>query len=131
MDSTGLIEVSTPSRASEDPDPQVAPKARRRKYSAAYKKRILGEADQCSAPGEVGALLRREGLYSSLLSRWREQRQRGAAAALEPKKRGRKARPSDPQAKRIAELERETARLRKKLDQAKTIIAVQKNSPAC
>lgn len=126
MDLTDLVDETTPSRASQDPDPEVPPKARRRKYSATYKKRILEEVERCSAPGEVGALLRREGLYSSLLSRWREQRDRGATAALEPKKRGRKARPVDPQAKRIAELERETARLRKKLKNAETIISVQK-----
>ncbi len=126
MDLTDLVDETTPSRASQDPDPEVPPKARRRKYSATYKKRILEEVERCSAPGEVGALLRREGLYSSLLSRWREQRDRGATTAQEPKKRGRKARPVDPQAKRIAELERETARLRKKLKNAETIISVQK-----
>ncbi len=71
-------------------------------------------------------MLRREGLYSSLLSKWRRQRASGAAAALEPKKRGRKARAVDPQAQRIAQLEREMAGLRKKLKKAETIIAVQK-----
>ncbi len=119
-------EASSAARSALDPDPEVPAKARRRQYSAAYKKRILEAADRCSAPGEIGALLRREGLYSSLLSKWRQQRASGAASALEPKKRGRKARPVDPQAKRIAELERETVRLRKKLEQAETIIAVQK-----
>lgn len=126
MISTGLVELPQSSRSSQDPDPEVPSKARRRVYTAAYKQRILEAADGCSAPGEIGALLRREGLYSSLLSKWRHQRTSGAAAALEPKKRGRKARPVDPQAKRIAELERETVRLRKKLEQAETIIAVQK-----
>ena len=121
-----LLEISDPKRTVEDPDPEVPAKAKRRQYSAAYKRRILKEADRCSAPGEIGALLRREGLYSSLLSRWRRQQDSGAAAALEPKKRGRKPKPADPQAKRIAELERETARLRKQLKQAETIIAVQK-----
>lgn len=124
--STGLLEIPQMSHSSQDPDPEVPAKARRRQYTAAYKKRILEAADRCSAPGEIGALLRREGLYSSLLSKWRRQRSSGAAAALEPKKRGRKARPVDPRAKRIAELERETVRLRKKLKQAETIIAVQK-----
>ncbi len=126
MNSAELLEISPFSRSSQDPDPEVPAKARRRRYTAAYKQRILGEADRCSAPGQIGALLRREGLYSSLLSRWRQQRACGAAAALEPKKRGRKARPVDPQAKRIAELERETVRLRTKLEKAETIIAVQK-----
>lgn len=121
-----LLEISDPGRTSDDSDPEVPAKAQRRQYSAAYKRRILAEAARCSAPGEIGALLRREGLYSSLLSRWRQQQASAAAAALEPKKRGRKARPADPQAKRIAELERETARLRKQLKQAELIIDVQK-----
>ena len=129
--STGLSELSDPERGSQDPDPMEVPaKAQRRRYSAAYKKRILAAADRCSAPGEIGALLRREGLYSSLLSKWRRQREAGASAALEPKKRGRKAHPVDPQAKRIAELERETARLRHQLEKAEIIIAVQKNFPS-
>lgn len=123
---SGVPDAVSAARSALDPDPEVPAKARRRQYSASYKKRILEAADRCSAPGEIGALLRREGLYSSLLSKWRQQRASGAASALEPKKRGRKARPVDPQAKRIAELERETVRLRKKLEQAETIIAVQK-----
>lgn len=130
MNRPGLIEVATTPRAAQDPDPEVPAKARRRRYSAAYKRRILEEADQCSAPGEIGALLRREGLYSSLLSRWREQRKAGGEAALTPKKRGRKPTPPNPLAKRNAELEREVARLRKKLDQAETIISVQKKLSA-
>ena len=80
----------------------------------------------CSEPGEIGALLRREGLYSSHLSKWRRQRNAGALEGLRPKKRGRKARPVDPQAKRVAQLERENERLRRKLEQAETIIEVQK-----
>lgn len=126
MTPTQLLESTEPNRAAKDPDPEVPVKARRRQYSAAYKQKILAEADGCSAPGEIGALLRREGLYSSLLSRWREQRAKGSFAALEPKKRGRKARAVDPQTRRIAELERENARLQKKLSQAETIISVQK-----
>ena len=126
MRSTGLLEIPGTSRSSQDPDPEVPAKARRRRFTAAYKQRILEEVAQCSEPGEIGALLRREGLYSSLLSKWRAQQAAGAAAALEPKKRGRKARPADPQAKRVAQLERENARLRKKLEQAETIISVQK-----
>lgn len=126
MESTGTLDFTNPERSSQDPDPEVPAKARRRRYSAAYKKRILAEADRCTAPGEVGALLRREGLYSSLLSRWRRQRESGATAALEPKKRGRKARPVDPQAQRVAELEREAQRLRRQLEKAEMIIEVQK-----
>lgn len=119
-------EPSMPRRAMSDPDPEVPAKARRRRFSASYKLRILEEADKCKAPGEIGELLRREGLYSSLLSRWREQREVGAEQALRPKKRGRKAQPVDVQARRVAELERENARLREKLEKAETIIEVQK-----
>jgi len=126
MSSSTLLELSEPIRAAEDPDLEVPAKARRRRYSAAYKQRILDEVDRCSATGEIGALLRREGLYSSLLSRWRAQRAKGSFAALEPKKRGRKAHPVDPQTRRIAELERENTRLETMLTKAETIISVQK-----
>ena len=71
----------------ERPDPDVVPKAKRRRFSAEYKLRILREADACSEPGEIGSLLRREGLYSSHLSNWRRQRQSGTLAGLKPKKR--------------------------------------------
>ncbi len=107
------------------PDPEVAAKATRRRFSAAYKRRIVGEANQCRKPGELGALLRREGLYSSSLSMWRRQLSTGELAG-EGSKRGRKAHPRDSRDKRIAELERETRRLERKLDQAETIITIQK-----
>ncbi len=109
-----------------EPDPEVPEKARRRRFSGAYKLRILQAVGVCSEPGEIGALLRREGLYSSHLSKWRRQRDAGALEGLRPQKRGRKARPVDPQAKRVAQLERENERLRRKLEQAETIIEVQK-----
>ena len=115
-----------PARFAPDPDPEVPPKARRRTFTAKYKLKILAEADGCSKPGEIGALLRREGLYSSHLTKWRRLREEGALAGLTPKKRGRKPRPVDPQARRVAELERENARLQRKLEQAETIIEVQK-----
>lgn len=115
-----------PARSASDPDPEVPAKARRRRFPASYKQRILAEIERCTKPGEVGGLLRREGLYSSLVSRWRQQREAGALEALEPKKRGRKPRPIDPQARRVAELERENAHLRDKLEKAETIIEVQK-----
>lgn len=121
-----VTDLSHPARSASDPDPEVAEKARRRKFTATYKLDILRQADACSKPGEIGALLRREGLYSSLLSKWRSQRAAGALAALSPKKRGRKPRRVDPQAKRMAQLERENARLREKLEKAETIIEVQK-----
>ncbi len=109
-----------------EPDPEVPEKARRRRFGGAYKLRILQAVDACSESGEIGALLRREGLYSSHLSKWRQQRDAGALEGLRPRKRGRKPRPVDPQAKRIAQLERETERLRRKLEQAEIIIDVQK-----
>ena len=121
-----VLELSELPRSASDPDPEVPEKARRRKFTAKYKLDILKEADQCREPGEIGALLRREGLYSSHLSKWREQRAAGALAALTPKKRGRKPRPVDPQTQRVAELERENARLRDQLAKAQTIIDVQK-----
>lgn len=126
MNALELNEPSRPPRSASDPDPEVPEKARRRRFSAKYKLEILEKAEGCSKPGEVGTLLRREGLYSSHLSKWREQREAGALAALTPKKRGRKPRPVDPLAQRVAELERENARLRDKLEKAQTIIDVQK-----
>ena len=109
-----------------EPDPEVPEKARRRRFSGSYKLRLLQAVDACTEPGEIGALLRREGLYSSHLSKWRRQRDTGALEGLRARKRGRKPRPVDPQAKRMAQLERENERLRRKLEQAETIIEVQK-----
>ena len=93
----------------------------RRRFTAEYKLRILQEADRC-APGELGALLRREGLYSSNLSKWRWQRQTGQLAGLRPKKRGRKV---DLRAQEVARLERENARLQAQLERAELIIEAQ------
>ena len=109
------------------PDPEVPVKARRRRFTAAYKLRILKEAEACRGQqGKLGALLRREGLYSAHLSKWRRQRDEGVLAGLEPKKRGRKPRKEDPSAARVRELERENQRLEHQLAQAQTIIDVQK-----
>ena len=107
----------------EVPDPEVVPRAKRRQFSAKYKLRILTEADQCTQQGEIGALLRREGLYSSHLTTWRRQRDRGQLAGLSSKKRGRKP---DPQAAELARLQRENEQLKARLEQAETIIEVQK-----
>ena len=115
--------VSATGGAAGPPDPEVAEKPKRRRFSAEYRLRIVREADACKAPGEVGALLRREGLYSSLLSAWRRQRDAGALASLRSKKRGPKPKPVDP---RVNRLERENARLRRQLEQAETIIEIQK-----
>ena len=114
--SNGKAPVSTSS-------PEVGVKAERRRFTAEYKLRVLEEADACRQPGEVGALLRREGLYSSHLTTWRQQRDRGALQGLAPAKRGRK---SDPQAAEVARLKRENERLRAKLERAELIIDVQK-----
>jgi transposase-like protein len=107
------------------PDPEVVEKASRRRFTAKYKLQVLEEADHCE-PGEIGALLRREGLYSSHLTTWRRQREAGALAALTPRKRGRRGRTVDAQGTRVGELEREVERLRQRLLQAETIIEVQK-----
>ena len=106
------------------PDPEVVPKAKRRQFTARYKMHILQEADCCSERGQIGELLRREGLYSSLLSNWRQQRALGQLQGLAPKKRGRK--PQDPAAAELAQLRRENERLRVQLEQAEIIIDVQK-----
>jgi transposase-like protein len=103
----------------------VVEKATRRRFTAEYKRTILQQADRCT-PGELGALLRREGLYSSNLTTWRRQREAGELEGLTPRKRGRKAQPPSAQDRRVAELERENARLREQLLQAETIIDVQK-----
>jgi transposase len=108
------------------PDPEVPEKPERRKFTAEYKLRILAEADACQTHGEVGALLRREGLYSSHLSRWRQRQQAGALGALKPRKRGPEPDPTVPFKKLISDLERENTSLRKELAQARTIIDVQK-----
>lgn len=108
------------------PDPEVPEKAKRRKFSAAYKRRILQEVDACTKPGEVGALLRREGLYSSTLTRWRRAREAGELEGLSPKKRGRRSRERDPLAEEVEELKRENVRLQQRLKQAEKVIEVQK-----
>jgi transposase-like protein len=111
--------------ATARPDPEVVEKASRRRFTAKYKLKVLAEADRCP-PGELGALLRREGLYSSHLTVWRRQREAGALAGLAARKRGRPGRVSDVQGQRVTELEQENARLRQRLLQAETIIDVQK-----
>lgn len=108
------------------PDPEVLETKPRRRFTAKYKLSILGEIDICTKPGEIGALLRREGLYSSNIRTWQRQLQDGALKGLTPQKRGRKKHEVNPLAKRVAELERDNTKLAKKLKQAETIIEVQK-----
>jgi len=106
---------------------QVVAKPRRRTYTAEYKRRILKEADACTTPGTVGALLRREGLYSSLLVEWRRARRRGELAALAPKKRGRTPMPVDPRDRKITELERQLAQMTGRAERAEALVEAQKN----
>ncbi len=105
------------------PDPEVPPRAKRRQFSAEYKQRILAEADACTQRGQFGALLRREGLYSSHLDKWRQQRARGTLVGSTTKPRGRKP---NPEAAELARLRRENERLQRKLQRAETIIEFQK-----
>jgi transposase len=115
---------SKPGKASPTKvDPEVKAKPERRQFSAEYKRRILEEADACTEPGQIGALLRREGLYSSNLINWRKQRAEGSLKALSPKKRGPKP---DPVANENAALRRRIERLEAELKRAETIIEVQK-----
>ena len=106
-------------------DPEVSEKAKRRRFSAEYKLRIVREADACKGDGDVAALLRREGLYSSHLSSWRRQRDEIAKAGLTSRKRGRKAKAEAP---RIKELERENARLQRRLARVETMLEIQKKA---
>ena len=108
------------------PEVEVAEKAARRQFNAEYKRKILKEADACTQEGEIGALLRREGLYSSHLAVWRAARERGAIAGLAPKKRGPKVAPVDPRDRKIVELERETRRLTSRLERAEALVDLQK-----
>jgi transposase-like protein len=108
------------------PDPAVLEKPVRRRFTAEYKLRVLREADGCIGSGQLGELLRREGLYSSHLSTWRRQRDEGTLAGLTPKRRGRKANPDAPLIAENERLKRETQRLAAKLRQAETIIEIQK-----
>ena len=108
------------------PDPEVVPMAERRRFSAEEKLRIVEEAEACTEPGEIGALLRREGIYSSYLSRWRQARDRGQLTALGGQRRGRKPATDAALVREVARLRRENERLKARLDQAEAIIEVQK-----
>jgi transposase-like protein len=111
------------------PDPEVrADRPRRRKFSADYKRRILAAVDACSENGQIGQILRREGLYSSHIQMWREQFNHGGLAALAPKKRGRKPKPIEPQPDKVATLQRRVRMLEDQLHRARLIIDVQKKN---
>ena len=110
---------------------EVTEKAKRRAFTAEYKRNIVKEADACKGPGEIGALLRREGLYSSHLTTWRQARDRGELApGAATKKRGPKAAPVDPRDKKIAEMERQIAKLTTRAERAEAIAEIQKKLAA-
>ena len=111
--------------AAAPPDPEVAAKPKRRQFTAEYRLRILEEADRCTEPGEVGQLLRREGLYSSHLTAWRKARRNGALRGLASKKRGAKPKARNPLEPKVRQLEAEVARLEGELHKAHTILDVQ------
>jgi len=105
------------------PNTEVVAKAKRKRFTATEKLRILREVEACRGSGEIGALLRREGIYSSYLTTWRKQRELGELDGLSPHKRGPKP---NPEAIELAKLRRENARLQERLRQAELIISVQK-----
>ena len=111
---------------SDGKEVEVLAKATRRRFTAEYKLRILREADACTQPGEIGALLRREGLYSSNLTTWRAQRERGELAGLTPKKRGPAPKPQNPLGAKVAALEREVARYKVRAERAEALVELQK-----
>ena len=127
------VEVEVPARsggsstAALRPDPEVPEKAKRRQFSAQYKLRVLEEADACREPGQIAALLRREGLYSSLLAEWRRARREGSLKAL-AKPRGPKGRRRDPVAAENEQLRKENDRLRRRREQAQMILDIQKKA---
>jgi transposase len=125
----GGAPTMAPSAPSAAPT-EVVEKAQRRRFTAEYKRQIVREADRCSTPGAIGALLRREGLYSSHLRSWRAARDRGELEGLAPKKRGPKAPPPDPMAKKVAEQEREIGKWRKRAERAEALVEVQKKVAA-
>lgn len=118
----GIPAVADEASSPQRPDPQVLERPVRRRFDRDYKLRILQEADACSGPGQIGSLLRREGLYSSHLAAWRRQR----TAGLAPQRRGRKPQAADPLVEENRRLRRENEQLTARLKQAETIIEVQK-----
>ena len=105
---------------------EVLAKAERRRFTAEYKLKVLREANHCKRPGEIGALLRREGLYWSNLTNWRKQRERGELAGLSSRKRGPQPREKNPLAERVRELERDNMRLKRRAERAEGIVELQK-----
>lgn len=112
------------------PEVEVLAKAQRRRFTLEYKRQILAEADACRRPGEIGALLRREGLYASHLASWRAARARGELNGTGAKKRGPQAKPAHPDTKRLLQLERENRRLRARAERAEALVELQKKVAA-
>jgi transposase-like protein len=119
-------EVAGKERTEAVPDTEVSEKPTRRRFTADYKQHILKLADACTETGDIGALLRREGLYASTLAYWRRQRDKGTLSALNPKKRGRKASEQAPLIREAGKLRKENERLKERLRKAELIIDVQK-----
>ena len=107
-------------------DVEVVAKATRRRFTAAYKRKILRAADACTQPGAIGVLLRREGLYSSHLTTWRAQREQGELLGLAPKRRGPAPKPKNPLMAKVAALEREVTRYKARTERAEALVALQK-----
>ena len=116
---------AAPGEATTAPDPEVVAKAQRRQFTADYKKRILAEAEAAQQPGAIGAMLRREGLYSSHLTHWRQQSQEAMRTALAHHRRGPKPK-HDPLFEEVRQLKQENGRLTDRLARAELIIDVQK-----
>ena len=127
--SGGEPNAGADNRPAAAPDPEVSARPHRRRFTPAYKARIVEEAQRCTGPGQVGALLRREGLYSSALTQWRRQYQAGALQGLQDDKRGRKP-TRDARDEELQRLRRDNQRLNKKLRQAELIIEIQKKVAA-
>ena len=121
--------MTNPTSMTKKPDAEVAAKGKRRRFTNEYKRKILARADKCKKPGEIGELLRREGLYSSHLAGWRDLRSAGQLGG-EAKKRGPKPKPVDANAKRVAELEREVTKLRARAERAEFLVEMQKKMQA-
>jgi transposase len=111
-------------------DTEVVAKAQRRRFTGEYKRRIVREADRCNTTGGIGALLRREGLYSSSLTAWRAARDRGELEGLAPKQRGPKVVAPDPRDKQLVEQERELGKWRKRAQRAEALVEIQKKVAA-
>lgn len=112
------------------PTAELTGTPKRRNFTAAYKLRILDETDQAADTGRVSRILRREGLYSSALTDWRRARAAGTLGALQPRPRGPQKAPANPLQVELAKANREVAALRRRLDQAEAIIAIQKKVAA-